>query len=181
VVVVVEAMRLDDLVADARVGAERWGHDGPLTVGAPSLVEHVSHGFGAEGATLVGVADRRVEGVRAVEVEQTQEPRGRAPEVSAMQGDLAEEGLGCGTDGKEAVASAMLCRLSLVGGELLTISRIRRNSIVPSWGGRMGSASGDGLSPHAVRRLFFLRAVDGVESGSVRGRCRQESPSMSRT
>jgi hypothetical protein len=77
----------------------------------------VSDGLGAERATVVGVADRHVERRRAVEVEEAQETRGRTSEMPAVKGDLGEERLGCGTDGKEAVAPAMLSRLSLVGGE----------------------------------------------------------------
>ena len=66
-------MRLDDLVADARVGGERGGHDGPLAVRASSLIEHVSDGLGAERASHVRVADGQIERGCAVEIEETQE------------------------------------------------------------------------------------------------------------
>jgi hypothetical protein len=88
VVVGVEAVGMDDLVADARVVGQRDHHDGLFTVGAAALVEDVSDGLGAERAALVRVADRRVERGSAVEIEEAEQARGRATEMSAVERDL---------------------------------------------------------------------------------------------
>src|SRR4051812_3385908 len=50
IVVGIEAVRVNDLVAHARVVVQRDDHDGLLTVGAPALIKDVRNGFGAERA-----------------------------------------------------------------------------------------------------------------------------------
>jgi hypothetical protein len=124
VVVVVEAVGLNDLVADARVVGDRPVDDGLLSVGAPTLVKNVSDGLGAERATRMRVADGHVEGRRTVEVEEAEETGGRASEMSAMERDLPEERLGCWTDGEEAVLPSMLPRLALLGRERLEMALV---------------------------------------------------------
>ena len=79
---------MDDLIADARVVRQRDHHDGPLTVGAAALVEDVSDGLGAERAAVMRIADRRVESGSAVEIEEAEQTRGCATEMSAVERDL---------------------------------------------------------------------------------------------
>jgi hypothetical protein len=73
VVIVIEAVRFDDLVAHARV-LEGGKEDGRFHAGgATALIEDMRDGFGAEGAAVVSVADRTVEGDRAVDIEEAKE------------------------------------------------------------------------------------------------------------
>src|SRR6202453_206800 len=117
VVVVIESMGLDELVTDTRVVGERREDDRLVSDGTPSLVEHVSDGLGTERATLVRVTDGYVERDRAVLVEQAEETRGRTSEMTAVERDFPEERLRGRTDGKEAILSSMLPRLTFFGGE----------------------------------------------------------------
>jgi hypothetical protein len=117
VVVVVESVWLDDLVSNARVVGERGQDDGLVAVSASPLVEHVSDGLGAEGASLVRVVDGDVEGSRAVLIEEAEKTRGRASEMSAVERDLSEERFGCGTDGEEAILPPVLPGLTFLGRE----------------------------------------------------------------
>ena len=110
-------MWLDDLVSNARVVGERGQDDGLVAVSASPLVEHVSDGLGAEGASLVRVVDGDVEGSRAVLIEEAQETRGRASEMSTVERDLPKERPGCGTDGEEAILPTVLPRLPFLGRE----------------------------------------------------------------
>src|ERR1019366_6572840 len=69
-------------------------------------------------------------------------------------------------------------------GPVLTIVRIRRDSIVTSGGERIGVrllGSRTLWVAQAARRFLVAGAGAGGECGSGSGRCRQESPSMSRT
>ena len=64
-------MRVDDLVAYARVVGQGDAKDGLRAVGPPALVEDVGDGFGAEGTSRVRVAGREVERRGAVGVEES--------------------------------------------------------------------------------------------------------------
>src|ERR1700733_4441896 len=117
VVVVVEAVRLDDLVSDARVVGERGKDDGLPAFGAPPLVEDMRDGLGAERATVVRVEEGDVEGDGPVLIEQTEETRGRASEMSTVEGDLPEERLGDRTSREEAILPTVLPSLTFLGRE----------------------------------------------------------------
>jgi hypothetical protein len=72
-VVGVEAMRLDDLIADARIVGQRGAEDGLRPLGAAALIEDVSDRLGAEGASRMRVAKGGIERVRAVGVEKSEQ------------------------------------------------------------------------------------------------------------
>jgi hypothetical protein len=95
-VVVVEPVRLDDLVPNARVVGKDRGEDGSQPGGTAALIEDMRDRFGAEGVACVRIGDRGIELARTEGVEQVEEPRGRAAEMSTMERDLAEERLGRG-------------------------------------------------------------------------------------
>ncbi len=124
VVVVVEAVGLDDLVSDARVVGERGHDDGLLAIGAPPLVQDVRDGLGAERAAVVRVAEGDVEGNGTVLIEEAEETSGRAAEMSAVESDLPEKRSGGRTDGKEAVLSTVFSCLPLFGGERREMSLV---------------------------------------------------------
>src|SRR5580658_883015 len=65
----------------------------------------------------MGGHDGVVEVGSAVHVEQSKEPRGGAPEVSAVDGDLLEERRGVRARGGESSTSSVLARVSLVVGK----------------------------------------------------------------
>jgi hypothetical protein len=98
VVVVVEAVRLDDLVSNAGVVGGGSNDDGLLAFGAPSLVHDVRDGLGAERAPRVRVVNGDVEGHGPVLIEKAKKTRRRASEMSAMERDLPEKCFGGGTD-----------------------------------------------------------------------------------
>ena len=124
VVVVVEAVRLDDLVSDAWVVGERGKDDGLLAFSAPPLVEDMRDGLGAERATVVRVEEGDVEGDGPVLIEETEETRGRASEMSTVEGDLPEEGLGGRTNREEAILAPVLPRLTFLGRERREMSLV---------------------------------------------------------
>jgi hypothetical protein len=124
VVVRVEAVRLDDEVANARIVREGDLHDRLDAARAATLIEDVSDGLGAEGSASVRVADRAIERGSTVEIEQTKKAGGCSTEMAAVESDLAEEGLGRRADGEESVSTAMLAPLSLLGGERREMSLV---------------------------------------------------------
>lgn len=67
-------MRVNDLIADARVVGQRDDDDRLLPVGAASLIKNMRDGLGAESAALVRVHDRRVERGSTVKIEEAEEP-----------------------------------------------------------------------------------------------------------
>lgn len=71
---------------------------------AMALVDNVRDGVRGEGSALVSERDGAVERRGAVPVEQAQQPRRGAAEMSAVKRDLAEERLGMWARGTETVA-----------------------------------------------------------------------------
>src|SRR5512142_2332005 len=71
----------------------------------------------SEGIAAVSLGNGEVEIRRAIPIEQGEEPGGRATEVSAVERELTEEGLGTRATGDEAIAAAMLACFALLASE----------------------------------------------------------------
>jgi hypothetical protein len=116
-VVRVEAMRLDDEIAHARVGVEVRVDDRFVSRGAPLLIEQVSDGLCTKSASLMGATKCEVEFCGAVEIEQLEQSRSSAAHVSTLESDLGEEVFRGRTCSEEAVFPAVLTGLSFGLGE----------------------------------------------------------------
>ncbi|MEI2679840.1 MAG: hypothetical protein V9G29_19395 [Burkholderiaceae bacterium] len=81
------------------------------------MLENVGDRPRREGAALVRLGERGVDLVRTVLVEEVEQARRRASEVSAMERDVAKERLGAGARREEAVATAVAACRSLFVGE----------------------------------------------------------------
>jgi hypothetical protein len=81
------------------------------------LVEDVRDGLCGEGTSPVRLCEREVDLGRAVGVEQSEQAKGGATEMAAVDGDAFEEHLGMGAGGHQAVSSTVLARVALFVGE----------------------------------------------------------------
>lgn len=117
-------MRDDAQIPDARVVGEDDLDEGRGGVGSPALIEDVGDSLGRCGAARERLADRAVDRVGVVPIEEAEEPTRRAAEVSAAQGDLLKERARARARAREAIAPAKLGGAQLVSGELLEMRSV---------------------------------------------------------
>ena len=84
----------------------------------------MSDGLSGKCAAAMGLCERSLEVGSAVLIEQVEHSRGGASEMSAVQCDVLQEGLGARARGHEAVATTVLARVSLVVTEALEVEGI---------------------------------------------------------
>jgi hypothetical protein len=201
-VIGVEGMRRYVGISDARViGEHRRERDrGPSS--ASPLVENVGDGLGGEGVALVGGHDGVVEVGGAVLVKQSEEPRGGAAEVSAVDGDLFEERHGVRACDGESSPSSMLACVSLVVGKasevlflldglaaLVAARMVSDDGVaVEDANPDLGGDEGQGLSDESVRDGVVVgveadigsfprgNGADKVAGKGVRGRRQEPRP-----
>jgi hypothetical protein len=111
-IVSIESMGLDHSIAHARIVVHSNLQCRLAAVGAPFLVEQVRDGLGAECAALVCTAKCDVECWSSKEIEQSEQSRRRATQMSAMESDLSEEVPCCRARREETIAPAVLTRLT---------------------------------------------------------------------
>ena len=117
-------MGSDDEILDSRVAREADSNRNGSSVSASTLIEDVGDGLCRESVSAMGFCQGSVELACPVLIEQPEEARGGATQMAAVKRDRGEEWL-CGRARREqAVTSAMVARLSLVGAERREVSLV---------------------------------------------------------
>ena len=107
-VVGAERVWRDDLIADAGIVGEQVLDGWRCATGSPTLVEHVGDRLRGNGIAIERDGDRGIDLVRAEAIDEMEQPRRRAAEVSAADRDLGKERLGVRAARREAVTAAKL-------------------------------------------------------------------------
>src|SRR5258706_8240579 len=116
-VVSIQGVGSNDEVTDARI-VGKHDLDGQRSAASPrALIEDVRDGLRGEGIAAVRFGDGRIEIRSSVGVEQVKKSGGGAAEMSAVEGDLAKEGVGARAAGNEAIATAMITGFAFVARE----------------------------------------------------------------